>query len=180
MNRNLLFRYYLPLEKSMGLHFPSTKGCLCAKFPSVGSGEEVENRKSLQTDGRTDRQTDRRTDRQTTDDRRSEKLTCAFSSSELKIRQTFRLANDSCVFPIFIVYINVVWNQAILAPPPHSIRDGKIPYLIIKLHNKTHLKCVKIHFSQLSLFKRRFTPLYFFPVRILILKDFRTWQYIYI
>ena len=43
---------------------------LCAKFgwnwPS-GSWEEVENRKSLQTDGRTDRQT--------RDDRRSEKLT---------------------------------------------------------------------------------------------------------
>ena len=36
---------------------------LCAKFgynwPS-GSGEEVENRKSLQTDGQTDGQTDRR------------------------------------------------------------------------------------------------------------------------
>ena len=55
---------------------------LCAKFgwnwPS-GSGEEVENRKSLQTD----RQTDRRTDGQTTDERRSEKLTWAFSSGEL-------------------------------------------------------------------------------------------------
>ena len=56
----------------MGLHFPSTKGCLCAKFPSVGSGEEVENRKSLQTDGRTDRQTDGRTDkRRTTGDQKS-------------------------------------------------------------------------------------------------------------
>ena len=57
----------------------------CAKFgwnwPS-GSWEEVENRKSLQTDG----QTDRRTDRQTTDERRSEKLTWAFSSGELKMK----------------------------------------------------------------------------------------------
>ena len=32
-----------------------------------GFGEEVENVKSLQTDGRTDRQTDRRTDGRTTD-----------------------------------------------------------------------------------------------------------------
>ena len=51
---------------------------LCAfglNWPS-GSWEEVENRKSLQTD--------RRTDRQTTEDRRSEKLTWAFSSGELK------------------------------------------------------------------------------------------------
>ena len=54
---------------------------LCAKFgwnwPS-GSGEEYENVKSLQTDGRTDGQTDRQTDRQKTDDRWSEKLTWAF------------------------------------------------------------------------------------------------------
>ena len=52
---------------------------LCAKFgwnwPS-GSWEEVENRKNLQTDGQTDRQK--------TDERWSEKLTCAFSSGELK------------------------------------------------------------------------------------------------
>ena len=52
---------------------------LCAKFgwnwPS-GSWEEDENGKSLQTGGQTDRRT--------TDDRRSEKLTWAFSSGELK------------------------------------------------------------------------------------------------
>ena len=61
---------------------------LCAKFgwnwPS-GSGEEVENVKSLQTDRQTDGQTDGQTDRQTTNDRWSEKLTWAFSSGELKI-----------------------------------------------------------------------------------------------
>ena len=53
---------------------------LCAKFGwnwSSGSGEEVENRKGLQTDGQTDRQT--------TDDRQSDMLTWAFSSGELKI-----------------------------------------------------------------------------------------------
>ena len=53
---------------------------LCAKFGGWnwprGSGEEDENVKSLRTHGQTDRQT--------TDDRRSEKLTWAFSSSELK------------------------------------------------------------------------------------------------
>ena len=56
---------------------------LCTKFgwnwPS-GPGEEDENVKRLQTDGRTDG----RTDRQRTDDRWSEKLTWAFSSGELK------------------------------------------------------------------------------------------------
>ena len=61
---------------------PLHPGILCAKFgwnwPS-GSGEVDENVKSLQTDGRTDG----RTDRQTTDDRRSEKLSWAFSSGEL-------------------------------------------------------------------------------------------------
>ena len=50
---------------------------LCAKFgwnwPS-GSEEEVENRNSLQTDGRTDRWTDGRKERRTTDDKRSENL----------------------------------------------------------------------------------------------------------
>ena len=52
---------------------------LCAKFGwnwFSGFGEEDENVKSLQTDGRTDRQTP--------DDRWSEKLTWAFSSGELK------------------------------------------------------------------------------------------------
>ena len=52
---------------------------LCAKFgwnSPGGSGEEDENVKSLQTDGRTDRQTP--------DNRWSEKLTWAFSSGELK------------------------------------------------------------------------------------------------
>ena len=59
---------------------------LFAKFGwnwSSGSGEEDENVKILQTDGRTDGQTDR----QTTDNRWSEKLTWAFSSGELKSEQ---------------------------------------------------------------------------------------------
>ena len=64
---------------------------LCVKFSwnwLSGSWEEVENWKSLQTDGqtdgRTDGQTDRQTDRQMTDGRQSEKLTWAFSSGDLK------------------------------------------------------------------------------------------------
>ena len=60
---------------------------LYAKFGwnwPIGSWEEVENRKSLQTDGQTDRRTDRRMDGQTTDERWSKKLTWAFSSGELK------------------------------------------------------------------------------------------------
>ena len=81
-----IFPYDLPLEKgvalpwtNLNLHHPRL---LCAKFgwnwPS-GSGEEDENVKSLQTDG----QTEGRTDGRTTDNRRSEKLTWAFSSDEL-------------------------------------------------------------------------------------------------
>ena len=61
-----LFRNYLPFGEEMTLHLnildsPWPKEALCAKFgwkwPS-GSGEEVKNRKSLQTDRRTVRQTD--------------------------------------------------------------------------------------------------------------------------
>ena len=63
---------------------------LCAKFglnwPS-GSGEEVENVKSLQTDRQTYRHTDIQTDwwteRHKMVDRQSEKLTWAFNSGEL-------------------------------------------------------------------------------------------------
>jgi hypothetical protein len=53
---------------------------ICAKFGynwSSGSGEEVENVKVY-------RRTDRQTDRRTPDNGRSEKLTWAFSSGELK------------------------------------------------------------------------------------------------
>ena len=66
----LLFRNYLPLEKGGALHLkknlnPLHPGILCAKFgwnwPS-GSGDEDENVKSLQTDGRTDVLTDGGTD----------------------------------------------------------------------------------------------------------------------
>ena len=66
----------------------------------IGSGEEVENKKSLQTDGRTDRHTDRQTD---DGRRRSEKLTWAFSSGELKtVSVTFRY-----------IYLQIhVWNHA--------------------------------------------------------------------
>ena len=62
-------------------HYPWMR---CAKIgwhsPSC-SWEKVQNRKSLQTD---DRRTNGRTDRQTTEDRRSEKLTWAISSGELR------------------------------------------------------------------------------------------------
>ena len=59
-----LFRNYLPLEKGRALHLkklnPLYPRMHCVKFggnwPSC-SGEEDENVKSLQTDGRTDRQT---------------------------------------------------------------------------------------------------------------------------
>ena len=63
---------------------------LCAKFGwnmPGGSGEEDENVKSLQTDGRKDGQT--------TDDRWSEKLTWAFSSGELKTMNRLIFAGQS-------------------------------------------------------------------------------------
>ena len=88
---NFFFRYFLIISpwKRVGPFFwtnlnPLHPRMLCAKFgwnwPS-GSWEEVENRKSLQTGGQMDI---RQTHRQTTDERRSEKLTWAFSSGELK------------------------------------------------------------------------------------------------
>jgi hypothetical protein len=51
---------------------------ICAKFGqnwSSGSGEEVKNVKSLQTDDRQTTDARRQTDRRTTDKKRSEKLT---------------------------------------------------------------------------------------------------------
>ena len=80
-----LFRNYLPFEKRVSFIWrnlnPHIPRMLCAKFgwnwPS-DSGKEDENVKSLQT--RTYGQTDGRK----TDNRRSEKLTWAFSSDELK------------------------------------------------------------------------------------------------
>ena len=72
------------VPKNLNLHHLRM---LCAKFgwnwPS-GSWEEVENRKSLQTDGRTDIQR--------TDDRGSEKHTCAFSSGKL-----FKIMNNMLI-----------------------------------------------------------------------------------
>ena len=77
-----LFGNYLPLEKDVAFILtnlnPNHPRMLCSKcdwnWPS-GSWEEDENVKSLQTDGQTEGRT--------TDNRRSEKLTWAFSSSEL-------------------------------------------------------------------------------------------------
>ena len=65
VNAFFLFCNYLPFEKDMTLNLNQLEslhpGILCTKFvwdwPS-GSGEEDENVKSLQTDGRTDKQTD--------------------------------------------------------------------------------------------------------------------------
>jgi hypothetical protein len=76
----LFFCYYLPLERSNTLHLnklesPFPKDDLCQVWLSSGSGEEGE--KSL---------TDSQMDRQTMDNRRSEKLTLAFSSGEIKIK----------------------------------------------------------------------------------------------
>ena len=95
-----LFRNYLTLEKGEALHLnklesPSPKDVLCQVWLKLTQWfwrrrwkcEKFTDRQTDgQTDGRTNRQTDGRTDRQTPDDRWSEKLTWAFSSGELKIR----------------------------------------------------------------------------------------------
>ena len=86
---------------------PLHPSMLCAKFgwnwPS-GSGEEDENVKSLQTDGRTDRET--------TDDRWSEKLTWAFSSGELKTDAPYHmcgmLKNPHCRFRLKLAAFLIV------------------------------------------------------------------------
>jgi hypothetical protein len=80
----LLFRYYLPLGKGVVLHlynseFPLPKDDLWQVWLKLAQRFWRSRKcKSLQTDVR-------RTDRQTTDKERSEKLTWAFSSGELKI-----------------------------------------------------------------------------------------------
>ena len=80
------FRNHLPLEKGVALHlnkleFPSPKNAL-SQFWHSGSEEEDEN--VTFTDRQTERQAGRQTDGQTMEARRSEKLTWAFSSGELK------------------------------------------------------------------------------------------------
>ena len=74
VNVFLLFRNYLLLEKSEALHLNKLESHSPKEFgwnwPS-GSWEEVENRKSLQTDRQTDRQTDGQTDEQTDDGRKA-------------------------------------------------------------------------------------------------------------
>ena len=80
-----LFRYNLPLEKDRAFHLNALHSSMpCAKYGQnwqSGSGEEDKNVKTLQTewDGQTDGQTVIRAD-----DRRSEKLTWAFSSGKVK------------------------------------------------------------------------------------------------
>ena len=77
-----LFSNYLPLEKGVTLLFeqiwiPLTQECF---VPSLIEIFPVVLEKNLKVS-----KVYRRTDRQTTDNRRSEKLTWAFSSGELKI-----------------------------------------------------------------------------------------------
>ena len=88
VNVFLLFHNYLPLENRRALHFDtfdssSPKDELCQVWLKLAQWfwRRSRNRKSLQTD----RQTNRQADRQTPDERRSEKLTSAFSSGELTI-----------------------------------------------------------------------------------------------
>ena len=83
---SMYFRYFIIISpwKRAGFFIwtklnPLHPRMLCAKFGwkwLSGSWEEVNNRKSLQTDGQTGRQMK--------DERRSEKLIWAFSSGELK------------------------------------------------------------------------------------------------
>ena len=79
---------------------------LCAKFgwnwPS-GSWEEDENVKSLQTEGQTDRRT-------MTDNRRSEKLSWAFSSGEL-INNCYQHLSTDCLYQIYYMFSSLIILQ---------------------------------------------------------------------
>jgi hypothetical protein len=93
----LLFCNYLPLRKGYPLPLnklesPSPKDDLCQVWLKLVQRFWRRSRKckSLQTD----RQTDDKTDRQTPDNGRSEKLTGAFSSCELKNFSVFLLFCD--------------------------------------------------------------------------------------
>ena len=132
-----LFRNYLPFEKAGPFIWtnlnPLHPGMLCAKFGwnwPIGSGEEDENVKSLQTDRQTDRQTDGRTDgrtdRQTTDDRWSEKLTWAFSSDELKTLISIKhvLWNVRFSYQLFfLAYCGwILCNKFVMSPIRNDIK----------------------------------------------------------
>ena len=96
---SIYFRSFviITLKKGVARSFEQTwislhPTMLCAKFCwncTHGSGEEDENVKSL------------RTDTQTTDDRRSEKLTGAFSSGELKYTACVCSSSHLCIFWFF-------------------------------------------------------------------------------
>ena len=107
-----LSRNSLPLEKGGGLHLKKNlhslhPRMLCAKlcwnWPS-GFGGEDENVKSLQ------KERDRRTDRQTKDDTWSEKLTWAFSSSELNIWKKNIARLTWHMWSSFIIYLFIDVN----------------------------------------------------------------------
>ena len=81
------FTIFSPLRREWPLIWthlnPLHPSMICAKFGwnwLSGAWEEDGTVKSLQTDG----PTDGRTDKRTTDNRRSENLTCTFSSGDLK------------------------------------------------------------------------------------------------
>ena len=103
-----LFRNYLLLEKGWALHLnklesPLPKDALFGWNRPSGSWEEVENRKSLQMDGQTDRQT--------MDERRSEKLTWAFSSGELKSSNVFSCVEILQYLSYEQIYQKKTWNK---------------------------------------------------------------------
>ena len=85
---NFTFSLLSSLEKGHGPSFeqtwiPSTQGCFVPSFVEIGPVVLEKKLKMWKVYRRTDGQTDRQTDGQT-DNRRSEKLTWAYSSDELK------------------------------------------------------------------------------------------------
>ena len=87
---------------------------LCAKFGWIwpsGSGEEVENRKSLQTDGGTDGRTDGRTDRRrTTGYQKSSPELSAQVSWKLNLLICFEIKQNTCISCVS-VYISLTKLQ---------------------------------------------------------------------
>ena len=120
----MYFRYFLivsPWKRmwsfiwtNLNSHHPRM---LCAKFgwywPS-GSWEEDENVKSLQTDGRT------------TDNRRSEKLTWAFSSGELKQQEAH---GPLCSHEKQFVAVHKLGQSMITSIPVYWIKDAKLIFI---------------------------------------------------
>ena len=122
-----------PLGERRGPSFeqtwiPSTQGCFVTCLVEIGPVDLEKKSKIGKVHRQRNRQTDTQTDKQTMDDRRSEKLTRAFSSGKLKKVGPFIYTNLNPLHPrMFCAKLSWKWHIGSLNC------DHVICYLIITL-----------------------------------------------